>query len=89
MTYGAGHSGQSRYARVVFSFLAILLLFAGGALCGLSLVLGAPVIAVGLVLGGMAFRRPGDMEWMMGLFLLLGIAWAVAQVGSLFGLWGL
>lgn len=73
----------------MFSFAAIVLLFAGGAIAGWSLLLAAPVIGAGLVLGGMAFRRPGDMEWMMGLFLLTGIAYTVAQFGALFGFWGL
>jgi len=73
----------------MFSLTALVLLFAGGALAGWSLLLATPVIGAGLVLGGMAFRRPGDMEWLMGLFLLAGVAWTVAQFGSLLGFWGL
>lgn len=73
----------------MFSFAALLLLIAGGAIAGWSLLLAAPVIGAGLVMGALAFQRPGDMEWLMGLFLLLAIAWTVAQFGSLFGFWGL
>ena len=51
------------------------------------MLLATPVAFLGLYFAGCAFRRPGDMETLLGLFLIGAIAGAVVQFGSLLGLW--
>lgn len=73
----------------MLSLLGVLCIFVGAAITPGWPMLGVTVFLVGAALGVVAYHRPGDMEWMLGLFVAAGIAWTVIQFGSVLGLWGL
>lgn len=72
----------------MLSLLALTFLCLGAAVSSSSLLLASPLVLIGLLLGGAALNRPGDMEWLLGLFLLAGLVGFVIQLGAAMGLWG-
>lgn len=71
----------------MLSLAALIFLCLGAALSNVSIFLGLPAIVVGFAFAAAAYHRPGDMEWLLGLFLLAGIGWSLVQFGALLGLW--
>lgn len=68
--------------------LALAVLFLGAGLLTISPVLGVPVILLGFLCGAAAFDSPGDVEWFLGVLLIMGmIGWPIVQLGAWLGLW--
>lgn len=73
----------------MLSLAALVCLILAGMAGSVSPWLAVIPGAAGLLLATAAINRPGDMEWLLGLFLLGAIGWTLVQFGSLFGLWSL